>query len=251
MLRSTRKIIGYHIRATDEEIGTARDLCFDDQSWRFRYLVVDTGVWLPGRQVLVSPESMGEPNWNAQTIPVDLSKSQIEQSPPVGTDQPVSRQHEAQLAAYYGWHPYWAPGPLAGVVAAAPKPAESTEGPEGDPHLRSLNEVLGYHIEATDGRIGHVEDVIAETDDWTVRYVVVDTRDWLPGKKVLISPEWAERIDWSKGAVHLNLAQEQVRDAPKFDPSSPVNREYEERLYDYYGRPPYWRPDTATVGYGG
>lgn len=117
---------------------------------------------------------------------------------------------------------------------------EEEEAELRDPHLRSTNEVTGYDIQATDGEIGHVEDFIADDESWTIRYMVVDTRDWLPGKKVLVSPHWIHHVSWPESRVHIDLTREMIENSPEFDPAAPVNREYEERLYDYYGRPKYW-----------
>jgi hypothetical protein len=105
--------------------------------------------------------------------------------------------------------------------------------------------VIGYHIQAADGEIGHVEDFVLNDDVWTVHYIVVDTRNWLPGRKVILSTSWIEEVDWLENKVYVNLGQEAVENSPEFDPSAPVNREYEIRLYDYYGRPKYWAKAQA------
>jgi hypothetical protein len=110
----------------------------------------------------------------------------------------------------------------------------------GDPHLRSFAEVSGYEIAAADEEIGHAEDFVADTEGWVIRYMVVDTRNWLPGRKVLVSPGWIHEVMWADKQVRVALTRQEVKDSPKFDPSEPVNREYEARLYDYYGRPHYW-----------
>jgi len=70
--------------------------------------------------------------------------------------------------------------------------------------------------------------------------MVVGTRDWLPGKKVLIVPQWIERIYWGAEQVHVDLSKKTVKNSPEYNPSDPVNREYEIRMYDYYGQPKYW-----------
>jgi hypothetical protein len=106
--------------------------------------------------------------------------------------------------------------------------------------LRSVAEVNGYYIQATDGDLGHVEDFVIETETWTIRYLVIDTRKWWSGKKVLVSPLWVERIDWPQSKVFIGMSREMIKNSPEFDPSAPVNRAYEERLFDYYGRPKYW-----------
>ncbi|MBK9166200.1 MAG: PRC-barrel domain-containing protein [Bryobacterales bacterium] len=132
----------------------------------------------------------------------------------------------------------------AGAARAVGKSEQTlrTEGVEthGDPHLRSVREVSGYRIRAADGEIGRVADFIVDTDGWAIRYLVVDTRNWLPGRKVLVAPRWVQSIDWGDRLVHVRLHREDIKNSPEFDPNEPVNREYEARLYDYYGRPRYW-----------
>lgn len=109
-----------------------------------------------------------------------------------------------------------------------------------DPHLRSAREVIGYHIQAKNGDIGHVEDFIVDDEAWAIRYMVVDTQNWLPGKKVLVAPVWIESIHWAEAKVRVTLTRAKIKKSPEFDPAAPVNREYEDRLYDFYGRPKYW-----------
>jgi len=244
MLRSLNEVMGYRISATDKDVGKVADFYFDDAALVVRYLVVDTGGWLSGRQVLISPESMGEPEWSAQRLPLSLSSEQIEKSPPVSADRPVSRQQEAALADYYRWAPYW---PVAGMGAPVAVPVRSAgtakekKEDRGDPHLRSVNEVIGYRIRAASREIGKVDDVIADTDDWTIRYLVADIGSWLAGRKVLVSPGWITHISWHDRQMQTDLDPAVIEGSPEYDPSSLVNREYEMRLYDYYGRPRYWR----------
>jgi hypothetical protein len=235
MLRSVKNLNGFKIRATDGEIGRVDDFYFDDYLWIIRYLVADTGSWLLGRLVLLPTASLGYPKWEQRAFPVTLGKEQIENSPPIDADQPVSRQMEGEIHGYYGWPPYWSVS-----AYSAAREAGEPRRREGDPHLRSTNQVFGYHIQATDGEIGHIEDFIVQDETWTIRYMVVDTRNWLPGKRVLVSPMWATKLDWVEKKVHLDLRREVIEESPEFDPTVPVNREYEVRLYDYYGRPHYW-----------
>jgi hypothetical protein len=184
---------------------------------------------------------------------VSLTKEQVEKSPGIETHEPVSRQKEQELADYYGWSIYSVPRGADGVpalvaeretppaAARRQQASESAPTETGDHNLRSVKEVTGYHIEADDGEIGHVEDFIADEEDWTIRYIVVDTRNWLPGKKVLIAPWMIRSVRRDESKVHLDMTRDQVQAAPEYDPSTPVNREYESRLYDYYGRPVYWK----------
>lgn len=224
MLRSVNEIHGYKINAQDGEMGNVEDFYFDDETAYIRYLVVSTGPWLFGKKVLLSPVALDKPDWATQTLSVNVTKEQIKNAPDIDISKPVSRQLESRLYGYYGWHPYWSFPPV----------------PPENPHLRSAEEVEGYHIHARDGEIGHVEDFIADDELWIIRYLVVDTRNWLPGKKVVISPVWLERVNWFERKVDVDLSQEEIKGAPEYDPSAPVNRQYEERLYDFYGRPRYW-----------
>jgi uncharacterized protein (TIGR02284 family) len=263
MLRSVSELTGYSILATDGQIGKVAEFYFDDITWTIRYLVVDTGNWLVNQKVLISALVLGQPEGQTRQLSVDLTQKQVENAPSIDLDRPVSRQHEIALHDYYGWPWYWisVPGgvyPL-GVPPVAPSEIikdeedelEEKEPPEeqrADPHLRSTAEVMGYHIAATDGEIGHVEDFIVDDESWTIHYMVVDTRNWLPGKKVLLSPAWIDLVSWPELRVHIGVTQERVKNSPEYDPSIPVNREDGTRLYDFYGRPQMIMKEFQTIG---
>jgi hypothetical protein len=253
MLRSYESLRAYWLGAEDGKIGTVDDLLFDDRAWVIRYLVANTGHWLSDRLVIVSPEALGTPDWEAGVLPVTLTKEQVASSPPIEASKPVSRQREQEVVGYYGWPVYWtatSPGAGPGYVALASatpdaersdRPASSREDGGSDPHLRSAGEVAGYHIKANDGDIGHLEDFIVDDDIWSIPFVVVDTRNWLPGKRVLLAPDWILGVSWDTKAVRFDLPKELIKTAPAYDPSEPVNEEDATRLYDYYGRPRGWR----------
>jgi hypothetical protein len=245
MLRKFKEIMGYKLSATDGDIGKTKDLYFDDQVWMIRYLVTDTGGWLTDRKVLLPRAVLGEPDWAKRRFPVGLSKQQVEDSPPISEHEPVSRQHELKLHKYLRIEPYWVGDP-GGAFVFAERAAEMAQqknesaSQKKDPHLRSCAEVNGYHIQAVDGEIGHVEDFIVDDDKWVIRYLVVDTKNILPGRKVLVAVPWVDTINWSRSVVHVDLTREMVKGAPEFEAQAPVNRRVEARLYDYYGRPSYW-----------
>jgi hypothetical protein len=261
MVRSMKKdLTGFTIGATDGDIGKVDEFYFDDESFTVRHLVVDTGGWLSGRKVFISPMALRDIDWNAKRINAALTKAQVEESPAIDTDRPVSRQHEIAYYSHYGYPYYWE-GPY--LWGAYPYPAPPLEletsleqerhwdwaGESGDPHLRSSAAVIGYYIAATDGDIGHVEDFLVDDATWAIRYMVVDTSNWWSGKTVLVSPEWITRVDWNESKVQVGLTREQIKNSPAFDPSSPVRRDYEAQLWDLYGRPRYWRDrrDAATA----
>lgn len=243
MLTNANKLIGLFLRATDGGIGKVKDLYFDDETWRIQYFVAETGSWLFERKVLISPQSAEEPDWDEKIIPVSLTKMQIENSPPIEEDQPVSRQAQTRLAGYFNWGAYWTgylgPGP-SGVPTLRETPTK--EDTAADPHLRSYEEVKNYTIQARDGDIGHVEDFVIQTDEWALRYLIVDTRDWLPGRKVLVSPAWITDLDWVQTHLRVDLPLETIRNAPEFHPEESLTRQQEEQLYAYYGFTPYWNP---------
>lgn len=256
MLASANDVIGYSIETTDGPVGTVADFYFDDEHWTIRYLVADTGGWLTGRKVLISPAALDKIDRDTKRLSVNLSKEKVENSPDIATDQPVSRQHEADYHDYYGYPYYWTGPYLWGPVAYPPLPARSAPHDQEsgtvrkevqaarersqDVHLRSLAEVTGYYIEAADGDIGHVEDFLLEDGSWTIRYVVVDTRNWWPGRKVLVSPQWIRWVSWSNGRVYVYVTRDRVQNAPEYDPSLLPDREYETRLHSHYGQPNYW-----------
>jgi hypothetical protein len=253
MLRTVTDLKGATIAATDGDIGSVQDLYFDDVSWTVRYLMVDTGAWLPGRQVLISPMAVDRPRWSDGRLPVRLTRKQVEESPPADSTKPVDRQYEERYARYYGYPYYWTgpsrwgataypDGMLTAPVAPPDAPAEvvTPGAEEGDPHLRSAVDLMTYYLEATDGDLGHVEDFLVDDREWAIRYMVVDTRNWWPGKKVLVSPEWIRRVSWEDSRVYVDLTRDGIKSAPEYDPSAPLDREYEDRLYRHHQRRGYW-----------
>lgn len=252
MLRSMKSMTGLKIHARDGIVGDVFEFYFDDQSWTIRFLVVDTGKWLPGRRVLISPHAAGTPDWEKNELPVSLNKQQVEESPDISTEKPVSRQNEMDIFRHYGWPIYWDNDmsyvPAANYIGAQPdlvndirnNDAKSTQ-IRKDPHLRSSREVTGYSIQASDGEIGHVEDFIVDDSNWMIRYMVVETRKWLPGgRKMIIAPYWVKNIDWASSKVEVEMNKESINNSPEYDESKTVNREYESLLHDYYGKNKYW-----------
>ena len=251
MLIAISALKGYALEASDGTLGTVRDFLFDDATWRIRWIVVETGRWLTQRKVLVHPSAIRHPDHEGRRLPVALTKAQVEASPPIGEDQPVSSQMESHLFAYYGSDPMWGagyfgPGSLGapfssplGVGASAGAASalmddELTRG-GGDPHLRSIDEIKEYGIKATDGVIGHVSNLLIDDGRWEIRYLIVDTRNWWPGKHVLISPYAVASISWIDREIRLDVDREQVRSSPPWDPIAMIDRVYEKQLHKHYG----------------
>ncbi len=255
MQRSVKSLIGYTMGATDGEIGKVKEFYFDDKTWMIRYVIVETGNWLSGRKVLISPVSLLKADSDSEVLSVNLTREQIKNSPDIDTEKPVSVQQEMELYNYYPWGNYWGGSlwgggigttgmmmgpsiPVEEAVGAEYNAAPGTEG-DGNPHLRSTDTVKGYNIRANDGAIGDVEDFIIDDSSWKIDFMVVDTGNWFPGKKVLISPKWIKQVEWETSSVVVNASVEKVKNSPEFDSHQPINEKYTETLYDYYGRPVY------------
>ncbi|MGP4039549.1 PRC-barrel domain-containing protein [Gracilibacillus sp. D59] len=220
MLFKASSIESCNVEASDGELGKVKDLYFDSEKWTVRYLVIDTLKWLPGMKVLLSPVAFDHVEPSNGQISVLASKQQIKDSPSIDEHQPVSRKNEINLHAYYGWQPYWIGNGLwgPGDIPIAYQPSElmnENESVEDDnPSLRSVNElkghVSGYTVKAADEDIGNVIDFVIDDHSWAIHYLIVDTGDWLPGKKIVIVPELIDSIEWTKKELTINLKSEDV-----------------------------------------
>jgi uncharacterized protein YrrD len=225
-------LIGKKIGALDGEIGSVDDLYFDDQTWTVRYLIVDTGKWLPGRKVLLVPEAIVKPWHHQPSIAVKLTQEQIRSGPDIDTAMPVSRKAEELLHRHYQWNPYWdatmvtiPPSPMPPPTPAptldqdrreAGEPAESSV----EPTLRSANELAGYQVEAGDGEVGVVEDLLLDDDLSRILFLVIEVKGWLFGKKVLAGPSLISRVDWATATVHVEANRQALKNAQEYNPAA-------------------------------
>lgn len=227
MLRSVKQLYGDKLGASDGDIGHVKGFYFDDENWAIRYLVADTGSWLSGRQVLISPHSLGCLDQAGKVLRVNLTRKQIEDSPPIETHKPVSRQYEEEYYRYYGWPYYWQGDGLWGMsgfpileLPAKPLPSQPAAaiGPQperADAHLRSTRAVNGYHLQASDGTIGHVCDFMMDTQSWAIGQLVIKTGHRFSGKEVLIPTKQVDRISWDESKVFVNMTSEAVEQSPE------------------------------------
>lgn len=257
MLRSLKDMEGYSIGATDGVIGQVRDFYFEDDSWVVRYLVVETDAWHSHKHVLISPLSLGRPDWSQKLLPASITRAQVRGSPAIDTDKPVSRQQEMGYLGYYGYGNYWGGSGLWGG-ALYPDMLQGglqSEGAAGrrigtagyaqrhrdpDPHLRSGNAVMRYYVHASDGDIGHVQGILIDERSWAIHFMIVNTSNWWLGHQVLIAPEWIDDIDWAESKLVVALSRRSIKDAPKYDPKIPFTPEREKILHGYYGHAGYW-----------
>ncbi len=247
---------GFAVEGDDGKIGTVTDFLFDDKTWKIRWMVVDTGGWLTGRKILVHPSAIGPFDYSRDRLAVNLSKKQVEDSPGILSDAPVSQQMQQNLYGYYGWDPLWGGGnyfasyPYGMGAAFEPPPYRRNASileanrtgdilADGDPELRSVTEIVGYHIQAQDGPIGHVENLLVDDATWGIRYLIIDTKNWWPGQHVLMSPYAVKGISWPDRDVTLDVSRDQVKGSPRWDPVGMINSEDERRLHRYYNWPGY------------
>ena len=226
-------LLDLNVAAIDGDIGTVDDVLFEDATWTIRYLVVDTGKWIAGRKVLLSPVAVRDAAWGQRRLNVRLTRAQVKDSPDIDTDKPVSRQHERAYFDYYGYPYYWA-GPLRWGPMPFP-PAQDPQNPDvrapepnvpnaegerlpANPHLRSAKTVIGYGIEAIDGAIGHVEDFVYSEEAWSIEALAIDTRNWLPGRRVVVPIERVEAVRWEDRTAKVELTQDAVRQSAPLRP---------------------------------
>ena len=251
MLCTIDDLEGYAIQAADGIIGHVKDLYFDDDAWGVRYLVVQTGAWLIGRKVLISPIAITHPNRTEKTLSVSMTKEQVANSPEIDTDKPVSRQHEILHLEYYHHPYYWGSHDLSarGIFLGsdltgvgyggadaeyqqmkAERTKELTKAAESDnqdTHLRSCKAVVSYHIQALDGELGHVSGLLVDDETWTIRYIIVDTRNWWLGRQLLIAPHWIESVNWADATISVNLSRRSIKNAPLYTSTGVLDQKHE------------------------
>lgn len=244
MLRNLlNSVYGLSLQAKNGEIGSVDDVYFDDNEWKIRYLVTDTSNFLPGRRVLISPASIIKIDLERKVIPVSLSKKEIERSPFVNQGLLPSRETEIELKSYYNWPVYWGTGYMIGAGDFRPEQGSmrgiNTE-TEIESDLKSCNNVIGFSIKSNDNEIGFVHELIFDDETFGIRYLIINTRNRLPGKnKILLAVDWINNFDWSKTLFTTSLDKLSIKESPEYNPGKPVKKDYEERLFEYYNKPKY------------
>ena len=259
MLRKLKNLKGFTVHGRSEDLGKAKDFYFDQHYFVMRYLVIETGSWLQHEKTLISTESFEEINYQNQEIVVDLTAEDLEAGPSIKKNKPVSKVMEEKVVKHYDWPIYWAsPHPSDGPAIQAGSiireklfdfekltdEEKQAEENEVESNLRSFNEIRGYHIQAEDKEFGHLEDLFVDEENWAIRYLLIDTRNILPGKDVLIAPEWLQNISWNKEKIYVSKTKEEIKSAPEYKEEKSdrlVHRDYEEKLYDHYNEIKYWQ----------
>jgi hypothetical protein len=229
-LENTTELYGDKLVALDGDIGQIRDFYFEDKHWVIRYAVADTGSWLTGRLVLLSPHAFGELDQGEKTMHINLRKTQIEDSPSIESHKPVSRQYETDYYRYYGWPAYWDGGAiwgLGGYPAILPHSKEEVEAVEkrhhkGDKHLHSAREVTGYAMETVDGQIGRVTGFLVDDRSWAIHELVVEAGHWYSGKEIRIPTDRVERISYKESKVYVTLTRADIQKTAEHELAKPA-----------------------------
>ena len=232
MFLNVNRVKGFGIDAADGDIGRLKEFYFDDKECVIRYLVVDTGRFLPGKKVLIPRSALRKPDLIKKRIQVDLSKEQVKNSQGIDEHRPVKRERDFELNQYHGWKISWAEGPEV-LLPADVEPDLDSYG--GDPHLQSTDMLTGFHIQTPEGEVGRLDDFVLDDAAWDIRYYVAEIGTRLPGRKVLMCPQWIQKINQRERKVLVNLALEKIKTGPEYNQSTPITKDYEEEMLEHYG----------------
>ncbi len=246
MLLTLDRLTGYQIEATDGVIGHVAGVYFDDERWVVRYLIIKTKGWPGTHKVLLAPNTLGKPDPLFGTISSGLTTQQVEDSPSVDPDSPLSRHQASWFDDYYN-QARAARGLWEGRgLSALPTEPSNDQPSDVDPHLRSSRELVGCRLHSIDAQLGHVEDLVIDDEGWVIRYLAVDTTNWRPGGHVLIPPRWVDGVRWAERLVDLRLTKEILRGAPTRPHHHPISNEYEDELREYFRLRQKWSTDPRS-----
>lgn len=259
MLRKMSSLKGFKVQGLGDELGKLTDFYFDQHHFILRYLVIDTGNWLNSNKMLVSTTALEDIDYQSREILINLSAEELEDGPELNCNKPISKLMEEKLTNHFNWPVYWLnPYPSGGpTVQSGTQMREKllnfrkltdqekqNQEKEIESNLRSFNEIKGYHIQAEDKEFGHLKDLFFDEENWIIRYLLIDTRNILPGKDVLIAPEWLQNISWNNQKLYLNKPKTEIKNAPEYIEGKSdhlVNPSYEEKLYNHYEEIKYWQ----------
>jgi hypothetical protein len=207
---------------------------------------------LSQKKVLLSPAALD--GITDHELNVNATVNQIKNSPDIDTERPISRQKEEELHNYYTWSYYWGYPLYYNSLGAELYPniqyVNTIQNREADQlrkehtktenHLRSTHEISGYNIDTKGGEFGYLDDFLIDIKQWVVRYLVLNTGDILPGRKVLVAAHFVKQISWENRSISFDFNIDTLRNGPTYDPSVPLTRDFERRVYEYYEKNPYW-----------
>ncbi len=250
MFRSLRDLLNYALFAGGMNCGKISEFIIDDFNWVVRYLVVNTG----SRSVIVSVRSVHEINPVAQTIEASLEPALLQKSLEYIPGQEVSREQEILLSEHYGWGRYWEeealPNTMPGDLTAIPlvemelnkENLVPVTGGEPNPlevenHLRHLTDLIGYSVQARNGSAGKLCDLIVQEENCDIPYLVIESGRILGGKKVLVSPQWVQTLQWGQSNLQIDLNRETIQNSPEFHPEDLLDEGFWSQVNEHYSAP--------------
>lgn len=242
-MKQSIKDLGYYsVETQDKTEGKITDFLFDEKQWVIRYIEADFGSLFQSKKVLIPRAFLDKPDAQAKKFPVNLSNSEIEKCPELDKHLPVSRKYEEELSRHYRINPYWNVAYMGSAIAYYPPrpvhiPDKIVTEQDVDTILRSFNEVQGYRIQAIEGKIGHINDILVDDDDWQIVYTIVDTSNWIPwSKHVIIPVSYLANINYAKNEVEIKLKTEDIKNAPEYNAKDPISEPFEKGLHDFYSQ---------------
>lgn len=244
MKQSLKILKSYYSIETDDKLsGNIKDFLFDEKQWAIRYIDADFGKLFSPYKVLIPKVFFNKPERESKVFPTSLSKQEIEKCPKLEDHLPVSRKYEEELNKHFDIKPYWMVAAYMGTAGAyyPPRPisvpTKSVSEKDIETILRSFDEVNGYDVEATDGKIGHIEDLIIDYEDWQIVYAVIDTVNWLPwSKKVIIPINRLAEISYTNNIVKVKMKKDSIKNAPEYNPDEMLVEEFEKGIFDFYSQ---------------
>ncbi len=259
MLRKLHSLKSFVVNGKNGKLGKVDDFYFDQEQFVVRYLVIDTGSWLEHEQTLISTHAIDNIDFDSSIIHVNLSSDELEDSPSIEKNEPISKSKEKALIEYFGWPDYWKKShssdselihagiterkKLLNFKTLQKEDEAKQKAKKVESNLRSLEEIRGYKIHAKDDKFGHLEDLFVEEEDsWIIRYLLIDTRNIMEGKLVIIAPEWIESINWFDKEIFIDKDKKEIEESPEYkEEKAPIDKSYEELLYDHYDEKKYWK----------
>lgn len=238
MFASLTELRSYRIRGTDAELGKINDLCFRQNDWVVRYVVV--GMEELARESLLLTTYLGRLDRGSHTLTADILLEQVANTDPLDRSMPLEERDERRLHEQYGWPAIWWQEehdiePIGGLWSEEPRASENADEQEFEsPRVMFAGDLLeAYAVEGEGGEIGRLLDVIVEDETWSIPYLVVGS----PGaERTLVATDYVQTIDLGTRNIYLSLPVGAVANSPILSSVGPITPELEQSLREYYDR---------------
>lgn len=239
MLASLTELRSYYVQGKGGEIGRIEDLCFREDDWIVRYVVVDMEDL--GREALLLSAYLGPFHRDTHTVSADIRREQVQNTPAFDRAQPLTKREEQELHELYGWPGYWweqehqiTPlDDLWGDPLEEPQIPEEREQEEEGPQRQFVSDLLDvYGIQSDDGEVGILQDVIVEDENWAISYLVVNVQP--AGHRVLLAADYIQAVDLGARRIYLAVTKDAIVNSPVVSSEQPITPELEQSLREYY-----------------